>query len=69
MTVNESLLIHGFTSTKLDISLYCNSRALLSETDVDFHEIVPSLGARLNNTTMRVKDIEGSDRKLKKKSL
>ena len=32
-----------------------------SETEVDFQEIVPSLGTRLNNTTMRVKDIEGPD--------
>ena len=45
--------------------LFRNSRALLSETDVDFREIVPSLGTRLNNTTMRVKDIEGSDWKMK----
>ena len=32
-----------------------------SKTDVDFQEIVPSLGTRLNNTTMRIKDIEGTD--------
>ena len=56
-----SLMNHGFYLNQERHLLYCNSRALESETDVDFHEIVPSLGTRLNNTTMRVKDIEGPD--------